>query len=138
MTAWIFSTEPASYPWAVVEKEKTVLWDGIRGPLARKHLRTVQAGDRVWGYHGSPEKRLVCWANVVSPAVPDPKDPAWLAVSLTFDRWLEKPIPRSTLLETPALKSLPFLRIPRLSVSPVSEEEEKILLHLGQPFPPTV
>ena len=70
---WIFSTEPKEYPWSKVQ-EGAARWDGIRGPAARKYMREIQAGDRIWGYHASPQKALVCWAVAAAPAYPDPAD----------------------------------------------------------------
>ena len=131
MTAWILSTEPGSFPWTRVEAEKRVLWDEIRGPLARKYLGQATAGDAVWGYHTSPEKALVCLARVAGPAVPDPADPRWLALPVVFERWLPRRVPLAVLREEKGLGSLPFLRIPRLSVSPVTGSEHQILMGLS-------
>jgi predicted RNA-binding protein with PUA-like domain len=132
VTAWIFSTEPSVFPWSRVESDGTVRWDGIRGPLARKSLRLITAGDRIWGYHSSPEKSLVCLAHAKGPAYPDPADEKWLAIDVTFDRWLINPIPLAVLRGHSALSSMDFLRIPRLSVAPITEIQEKLLLGLAQ------
>lgn len=130
MTAWIFSTEPESYPWSRVEREGTVRWDGIRGPLARKHLRTVKAGDPIFGYHASPERAVVCLAQIAGAAYPDPADEAWLAVDVRFDHWCATPVPLAALRADPGLSKTSFLRIPRLSVAPLSGVEEKALRRL--------
>lgn len=128
MTAWIFSTEPSTFPWSRVEAEGSVRWDGIRGPRARKSLRDIDSGDRIWGYHSSPEKALVCLARAKGKAYPDPADENWLAIDVSFDRWLKQPISLAVLRGHPVLSSMDFLRIPRLSVAPLTETQEKALL----------
>lgn len=132
MTAWIFSTEPATFPWSRVESEKTVRWDGIRGPLARKSLRVILPGDRIWGYHSSPEKALVCLARAKGKAYPDPADEKWLAIDVAFDRWIPHPISLSTLRAHPGLSSMDFLRIPRLSVAVLTDVQDEILFSLAK------
>ncbi|MBK8423614.1 MAG: EVE domain-containing protein [Elusimicrobia bacterium] len=138
MTAWIFSSEPDVFPWSRVEKEKTVRWDGIRGPLARKNLKTVAVGERIYGYHSTPEKALVCEARVARAAYPDPADADWLALDVSFARWLPRPVPLAVLRSAPVLKSMDFLRIPRLSVAPVSAAQERVLRALIQKEMPRV
>lgn len=132
MTAWILSTEPDVFPWSRVEREKTVRWDGIRGPLARKNIKTVSVGEKIYGYHSSPEKALVCEARVARAAYPDPADADWLALDVSFGRWLPCPVPLAALRSAPVLKSMDFLRIPRLSVAPVSAAQERVLCALIQ------
>ncbi|MBL8023117.1 MAG: EVE domain-containing protein [Elusimicrobia bacterium] len=131
MNFWIFSTEPAAFPWSRVEAEGLSRWDGVRGPLARKGLRSISSGDLIWGYHSSPEKSLVCWARSQGPAYPDPADPEWLAVDVIFERWLKQNIPLSLLKAHPVLSSMDFLRIPRLSVAPVTEVQHRLLMGLA-------
>jgi predicted RNA-binding protein with PUA-like domain len=125
---WLFSTEPASYPWSIVQKEGRVLWDGIRGTSARKWMRAIRPGDEILGYHASPEKALVCVCSADGPAVPDPQDPSWLAIPVAWGLWLERPVTLSAMRTERGLAAMKFLRMPRLSVSPVTEEERRILL----------
>lgn len=132
MTAWIFSTEPAAFPWSRVEFEKTVRWDGIRGPLARKSLRAILPGDRVWGYHSSPAKALVCLARAKGKAYPDPADEKWLAIDIAFDQWIKHPISLSALRAHPGLSSMDFLRSPRLSVAVITDVQDEILFRLAE------
>ncbi len=132
MTAWIFSTEPGVYPWSRVQAGGRVRWDGIRGPLARRWLREVSVGDAIWGYHTSPEKALVCLARAAAAAVPDPADEKWLAIDVSFERWLHRPVPLSELRASPVLSEMPFLRIPRLSVAPVTPPQERALCFLAR------
>lgn len=129
---WFFSTEPDAYPWDNVFKKKRVRWDGIRGTAARKWMREIKTGDMVLGYHSSPEKAFVCLAKAVSEAYPDPKDADWLVIDLAPAKWLKRRVPLSELRAHGGLTAMKFLRMPRLSVSPVTAAERKILSILSQ------
>jgi predicted RNA-binding protein with PUA-like domain len=129
---WFFSTEPDEYPWDNVFEKKRVRWDGIRGTAARKWMREIKAGDTVLGYHSSPEKAFVCLAKAVSAAYPDPKDEDWLVIDLAPVKWVKRRVPLSDMRAHGALKAMKFLRMPRLSVSPVTASERKILSILSQ------
>ena len=132
MTTWFFSTEPDVYPWTIVEKEKKVRWDGIRGTAARKWLRDVVPGDLILGYHSSPEKAFVCLAEVAGKAYPDPKDPDWLALDVRWGKWLKRKVPLSEMRAEKALAAMRFVRMPRLSVSPVTAGEIKALERMSE------
>lgn len=135
MSGWIFSTEPDVFPWSKVEALGRARWDGIRGPLARKNLRSLRTGDVIFGYHSSPEKRVVCLARAAGEACPDPADPAWLAVDVVFDRWLERPVTLAALRAEKAFSMMPFLRIPRLSIAPLKAAQVRKMLSLSQEIP---
>lgn len=132
MPAWFFSTEPDVYPWSVVEKEGQVRWDGIRGTAARKWMREIKPGDLIVGYHSSPEKAMVCAARAASAAYPDPKDPDWLAIDVKWGGWLKVKVPLKDLRAHKALAAMKFVRMPRLSVSPIAPAELKALSSLSQ------
>jgi predicted RNA-binding protein with PUA-like domain len=136
VSVWFFSTEPDVYPWTVVEKEGKVRWDGIRGTAARKWMRDIKPGDPILGYHSSPEKSFVCIAQAASAAYPDPKDPDWLAIDVSWGGWLKRRVPLAELRAHKGLALMKFVRMPRLSVSPVTPAELKILSRLSEtPLP---
>jgi predicted RNA-binding protein with PUA-like domain len=132
MNTWFFSTEPDDYPWDNVFKEKRVRWDGIRGTAARRWMRDIAKGDLVLGYHSSPEKAFVCLAKAASEAYPDPKDADWLVIDLAPVKWLKRRVPLADMRAQKGLEAMKFLRMPRLSVSPVADAERKILSRLSE------
>jgi predicted RNA-binding protein with PUA-like domain len=132
VTVWFFSTEPDEYPWTNVEEKGTVRWDGIRGFSARNRLKEAVPGDLILGYHSSPEKAFVCLARVAGAAYADPKDPAWLAIDVSWGRWLKRRVPLAEMRAEKGLAAMKFIRMPRLSVSPVTPAEQKILSRLSQ------
>src|SRR5437879_13778392 len=70
---WLVKTEPTSYSYDDLEREKTAVWDGVKNPVALRNLREMRPGDQVLIYHTGDEKAVVGWATVVSAPYPDPK-----------------------------------------------------------------
>src|SRR2546429_4617329 len=81
---WIVKTEPSTYSYDDLERQKTAVWDGVRNNLALKHLRQMRPGDRVLVYHSGEQKAVVGVAEVTAAAYPDPKqkDPKLVVVDL--------------------------------------------------------
>lgn len=120
---WLFKTEPTSYSYDRLERERTTVWDGVKNPLARKHLAAVKRGDRVLVYHTGNEKAVVGIAHAAADAYPDPRDAAAPVVDLTAVGRLPRAVTLAELKARPSLKSFPLVRLPRLSVMPVSAAE---------------
>ena len=119
---WLFKTEPSSYSYAQLERDGQTVWDGVKNPLALKHLAAVAKGDRVLVYHTGDEKAVVGIAVVSRAAYPDPKqkDAKRVVVDLRADRALPAPVTLASLRNNPKLAGFDLLRLPRLSVMPVS------------------
>ena len=137
MNTWLFSTEPDSYPWQKVEQEKKVRWDGIRGGAAQKFMRLIQPGDEILAYHSAPEKSVVGIAEAVSASYPDPTVPdeekqKWHVIDVSWKNWLDRPVPLSAMRKSRDLVKMKFVILPRLSISPVTAAERKVLLSLGK------
>ena len=49
-------------------------WQGVRNPVAQRHLRSVTKGDRVFFYHTGKEKSVVGIAKALADAYQDPDD----------------------------------------------------------------
>src|SRR5688572_4344382 len=94
MAYWLFKEEPDHYNFADLERERTTLWDGVSNNLARKHLREVRRGDRVWYYHTGKEKAVVGEMRVVGDPMPDPsaEDPRAVVVKVRAVRRLQHPV----------------------------------------------
>jgi predicted RNA-binding protein with PUA-like domain len=120
---WLFKTEPTAYSYDRLESDRTTVWDGVKNPLARKHLAAVKRGDRVLVYHTGDEKAVVGIAKAASDAYPDPRDAAAPVVDLIASGRLPRAVTLAELKARPSLKSFPLVRLPRLSVMPVSAAE---------------
>jgi predicted RNA-binding protein with PUA-like domain len=130
MGAFIFKTEPSTYSFDDLVRDKKTVWDGVANAVALKHLRTVQKGDTIAIYHTGDEKQVVGLAVADSDAFPDPKlsDPKRVVVRIRAGKALPFPVPLSTFRTDAALKDSDLVRLPRLSVIPMSASQEKRLL----------
>ena len=122
---WLFKEEPSNYSFDALVKDKTTVWSGVKNPLAQKHLRSVEKGDRIFYYHTGNEKSVVGIAKALADAYPDPQDKSGKAS--VVDVGPVKKLPRPvTLAEIKADKSFAdfaLVRISRLSVMPVTDAQ---------------
>ena len=130
---WILKTEPSTYSFDQLEREKTAVWDGVKNNLTLKHLREMIPGDRVLIYHTGDEKAVVGMAEVVSVPYPDPKkkDPKLVVVDLRPAGRLPSPVPLAAIKSERALADMALVKMGRLSVAPATAEQWKRLLQLG-------
>jgi predicted RNA-binding protein with PUA-like domain len=133
MSYWILKTEPSTYSFADLQRAKTAVWDGVKNPVALKHLRAMQRGDEVLVYHTGDEKAVIGRARVAKTAYPDPKkkDAKLVVVDLAAGARLPDAVTLAAIRADPAFRDLPLVRMPRLSVQPVSETQWKRLLKMG-------
>ena len=122
---WLVKEEPANYPFSQFVKDGRTVWSGVRNPVAQRHLRGMSPGDQVFYYHTGSEKAVVGIARVATVPQPDPKDGSGklYAVELVPGSPLKQPV---TLAEVKAVKDFAdfaLVRLPRLSVMPVSDEQ---------------
>src|SRR5213594_3348733 len=130
---WIVKTEPSTYSFDDLARQKTAVWDGVKNNLPLKHLRQMKPGDRVLVYHTGDEKAVVGVAEVRSAAYPDPKakDPELVVVDLKAGGRLPRPVPLAQIKEDRAFADLGLVRMGRLSVMPASAEQYQRLVKLG-------
>lgn len=132
MNYWLVKTEPGSYGWVDLVKEKSTVWDGIRNFQARNFIKQMKKGDTVLIYHTGDDKSVQGIAKVTREAFPDPKDKEWLAVELTAVKPLKKPVPLSQIKTVKQLAKMMLVRSPRLSVQPVATEEFEMIVQLSE------
>ncbi len=132
MRYWIVKTEPESYSFQQLVKDKKTDWTGVRNYAARIHLRAMAKGDVVLVYHSMTEKALVGTATVSKTAFPDPtsNDPQWVAVQLKAGSALTKTLTLQQLKQNTILRQLPLVKIGRLSVSPVTADQYAEIIKL--------
>ena len=130
MAYWLFKEEPEHYSFADLERDRATLWDGVSNNLALKNLRQVRRGDRVFFYHTGKEKAVVGEMEVV--ADPDVRDPKAVAVKVRAVRRLPRPVPLARIKADPALAGWELVRLARLSVMPVTEEQWRRVEELSQ------
>jgi predicted RNA-binding protein with PUA-like domain len=122
---WLFKEEPSHYGFDALVKDKKTVWSGVKNPVAQKHLRAVRKGDRIFYYHTGDEKAVVGIAKALGDAYPDPKDKAGKAfvVDVAPVKKLGRPVTLAEIKADPSFRTFPLVRISRLSVMPVTDEE---------------
>ena len=132
-TAWLFKEEPEHYSFADLERDGQAWWDGVTNALARKNLRQTKTGDRVLFYHTGKEKAVVGEMRIVEPATADPsaEDAKGVMVKVEAVRRWPKPVTLQRVKADPQLAGWELVRIPRLSVMPVTPEQWRRLEELA-------
>jgi predicted RNA-binding protein with PUA-like domain len=122
---WLFKEEPTNYSFAELERDRTTLWDGVDNNMARKYLRQVKTGDRVFFYHTGKEKAVVGEMAVVEGPMADPAadDPKAVMVRVQAKRRLKNPVTLKRIKEEPSLASWELVKNSRLSVMPVNASQ---------------
>jgi predicted RNA-binding protein with PUA-like domain len=121
---YLLKTEPSSYSFADLEKEKTTVWDGVSNPVALKNLRNMKPGERLVIYHTGDEKSAVGTASVVSV---DPSDPSNPRVTIKVGKAMAKPVTLAEAKANNLFSESPLVRQGRLSVVPLNEAQYKFL-----------
>src|SRR5215212_10206703 len=87
---WLLKTEPSTYSWDDLARDKKTTWDGITNPTALKHIRSIAKGDLALIYHTGDERSAVGIAEIVSAPHPDPKqsNEKWVVIDIKPKRKL--------------------------------------------------
>lgn len=122
---WLLKTEPSTYSWSDLGREKTAVWDGVSNPVALRHLAAMKPGDDALIYHTGNEKAVVGLARVIRAAYPDPKgkDPKLLVVEIEPVRALTRPVPLAEIKADREFADSPLVRQGRLSVVPLTDAQ---------------
>jgi predicted RNA-binding protein with PUA-like domain len=123
--SWLFKEEPTNYSYDALVHDRKTTWTGVRNPLAQKHLRAVAKGDRIFFYHTGAEKSVVGIMKAAGDAYPDPADTTGklYAVDVVPVQKLAQPVTLAAIKADKAFATFPLVRLPRLSVMPVSDAE---------------
>ena len=134
MAYWLAKSEPSTYSWDQLVKDKQTVWDGVRNYAARINLRAMNKGDQVLFYHSNEGTEIVGIAKVAKEAYQDPttSDEAWVAVDLKPYKKLKKPVTLAQVKGDKRLANMALVRLGRLSVQPVTDEEWKIVMELAE------
>ena len=133
MAYWLVKSEPFKYSYEQLEKDKLTFWDGVRNYAARINLRAMKKNDQVLFYHSNEGLAIVGIAKVAKEAYQDPTtdDEAWVAVDLKPYKKIKKPVTLEQVKADKRLKDMALVRLGRLSVQLVTDDEWKIIMELG-------
>ena len=131
---WLFKTEPDTYSFETLKKEKKTAWNGVRNFQARNFLRQCKKDDYALIYHSGKERSVVGVVRIIKEAYAevDPKKPGeWVQLDVAYSFALTEPVGLEIIKKTPALKTLPLIKQSRLSCMPVGEKEFRLIVETG-------
>ncbi|HUR11355.1 MAG TPA: EVE domain-containing protein [Flavitalea sp.] len=133
MAYWLVKSEPSAYSYEQLEKDKKTGWEGVRNYAARNHLKSMKKGDEVFYYHSNEGLAIVGIAKISREAYQDPTidDDRWVAVELKPHKKLKNPVTLELIKKEKTLQNMALVRIGRLSVQPVTEEEWQTVMKLA-------
>ena len=122
---WLLKTEPSTYSWDDLVREKTAVWDGVSNPVALRNLAAMKPGDDALIYHTGDEKAVVGLARVTRAAYPDPKakDPKLLVVEIATVKPVTRQVTLAEIKADALFRDSPLVRQGRLSVVPLTDDQ---------------
>jgi len=124
---WLFKEDPESYSFAQLEKDRKTVWEGVHNNLALKHLRQVKKGDQIFYYETGDTKSVVgimkAAGNAYSKEKSDLLASKEIAVDVVPLKKLKNPVSLHKIKSDPKFKDFLLVRISRLSVMPVTEDQ---------------
>jgi predicted RNA-binding protein with PUA-like domain len=126
---WLLKTEPGTYAYDDLERDRRTVWDGVTNPVALRNLRAMKEGEEALIYHTGDEKAVVGKARVARSAYPDPQagDPRRVVVDLEAAGRLETTLTLAEIKAHPAFAESPLVRQGRLSVVPLTKAQWQVI-----------
>ncbi len=133
MAYWLIKSEPSTYSWEQLVKDKKTFWDGVRNYAARNNLKAMKKGDLVFFYHSNEGVEIVGIAKIAKEAFQDPTtdDDRWVAVEITPYKKLKNPVTLAQIKAEPKLANMDLVRLGRLSVQTVKHEEWDLVMKMA-------
>jgi predicted RNA-binding protein with PUA-like domain len=135
MTAWLLKTEPGDFSFDDLTQRGVEPWDGVSSPFALNNMRRAQVGDRLVIYHTGDQRQAVGLATVNRTFYQDPKqdNPRLIVIDVKAGEPLPRPVTLTQLKQDPRFADSPLVRMGRLSVVELTEEQYAAILELAQP-----
>ncbi len=126
MNYWLIKSDPETYSFELMKKEKKTFWNGVRNYAARNHMKAMKKGDLLFFYESmNGEPSIVGITKVAKEAYQDPTtdEAAWVCVDVEYVEALKRPVTLAEVKKNKKLAQMALVRISRLSVQPVTKEE---------------
>jgi len=132
MNYWLMKTEPSTFSWDDLVRDKKAVWDGVRNFQARNNLKAMKKGDFAFIYHSMDDKAVIGIAEITREYFPDPKDNDWVAVEIKPIKKLKTAVHLSAVKQEKQLANMVLVNNSRLSVQPVRKEEFDLVIAMGE------
>ena len=132
MNYWLMKSEPSTYSWADLEKDKKATWDGVRNFQARNNLKAMKKDDLAFIYHSNEDKAIIGIAKISKENYPDPAEKDWVVVDIAPIKKLKASVSLAQIKADKRLSDMVLVRASRLSVQPVKKEEFELVIKLSE------
>lgn len=132
MNYWLVKSEPSTFSWDDLVRDKKTIWDGVRNFQARNNLKAMKKGDEVFFYHSNEDKAIVGVAKIIKEGYPEPKDNNWIAVDIAPGKKFKNPVTLAQIKGDKRLANMVLVKSSRLSVQPVRTVEFDIVVALSE------
>jgi predicted RNA-binding protein with PUA-like domain len=127
MRYWLLKSEPNVFSWQdqVLRGHSGEPWTGVRNHSAKLNLMAMKTGDKAFFYHSNIGKEIVGIVTVIREAYPDPTatEGPWVCVDVRAESALPTPLPLDRIRQDPDLQDMALIKLSRLSVQPVTEDQ---------------
>ncbi|MBP6732669.1 MAG: EVE domain-containing protein [Chitinophagales bacterium] len=134
MNYWLIKSDPETYSFELMKKEKKTFWNGVRNYAARNNMRAMKKGDLLFFYESmNGEPSIVGMVKIVKEAYQDPttEEPAWVCVDVQYVSPMKRPVTLAEIKKNKKLEQMALVRLSRLSVQPVTDEEWEEVLRMS-------
>jgi predicted RNA-binding protein with PUA-like domain len=137
MTVWLLKTEPNAFSFDDLLQRESEPWDGVTSPFALAHMRNVRQGETCVIYHTGDERQAVGLGQVVRAAYQDPKqdNARLLVIDVRPLERLPRPVRLEQIKKDERFATSPLVRMGRLSVVPLSDEQFEAILEMAGLYP---
>ncbi|HEX8236487.1 MAG TPA: EVE domain-containing protein [Abditibacteriaceae bacterium] len=139
MAIWLLKTEPSVYSYDDLERDGETMWDGVTNAQALQNIRKMQNGDLAIIYHTGDERQAIGLADVTRGCYinPEEENPKLAVCDVRAKRRLNNPVTLAQVKAHPHLQNWDLVRLARLSVVPVNDQQWRILQQLSQEVKPS-
>lgn len=126
MNYWLIKSDPETYSFELMKKEKKTFWNGVRNYAARNHMKAMKKGDLLFFYESmNGEPSIVGIVKLIKEFYQDPTttEDAWVCVDVQYVEDMKRPVTLAEIKKNKKLAQMALVRISRLSVQPVTAEE---------------
>ncbi len=135
MNYWLIKSDPETYSFELMKKEKKTFWNGVRNYAARNNMKAMKKGDLLFFYESmNGEPSIVGMVKVVKEAYQDPttEEVAWVCVDVQYVAPMKRPVTLKEIKSNKKLEQMALVRLSRLSVQPVTEAEWEEVLKMSE------
>ncbi len=135
MNYWLIKSDPETYSFERMKKEKVTFWDGVRNYAARNNMKAMKKGDLLFFYESmNGEPSIVGIVKLAKEFYQDPStdEAAWVCVDVEYKEAMKRPVTLAEVKKNPKLSQMALVRLSRLSVQPVTKEEWEEVINMSK------